>query len=715
MKTSQSTHRAAVLCGVFACAIATIGQAQNDLQEPRPLEWGTPRVQAIDEILPISEADADVRADEVDDVRPPRQAAAQRPRAEAPRSGPRTDDRTVPRRSRQATRRRPSWSPTRSPRGVRRPPWRGTLEPNPDRTSGSPPYLVVDRDGTKRRYVQPTRDTNLDQWLHQTVIVRHDTGLVLSARELDFPLPHRGVRDERPDVRYDDATSVDNGYDVAEAPSRYDPAFEPAAYESYDEFADFTEPRSIYAAQRFEELPPGTPVGPPTIEILPDGRAPYPIDNLEAGPIGRPGGCASCRARGGPLGLGLCPMLHGFLGDRGVQNRSMVGFAPGGSVGGGCDAGGGGCAPQGCPIKCGCTDLSRVWVRAEYLFWWTDGMYLPPLVTTSPADTPRAEAGVLGEDGTTILLGNQKIFENLRDTGVRLRAGVGILPRLRAELDYYGLKQQNFGYSATGEAGDPILARPFFDMLNAAESSELVSFPDVIEGTVSVGANTDLESWGANLRYGLCCEEINSGQCAPVGVSRIDLIGGYRYMQLDERLRIREDLTSLLTANPGMFLIDDDFSTHNDFHGGEVGVVWEWQRPWWSFELLGKLALGNVRQRVTIDGSTVRSLDGFSITSDSGILTQTSNIGSHRRDQFSMIPELGATLAFRVTERLRLTAGYTLIYWSRVARPGDHIDLDLNTNLFPDPLPGGPPRPAFAWRDTDYWAQGFSAGLDWRW
>ena len=76
-----------------------------------------------------------------------------------------------------------------------------------------------------------------------------------------------------------------------------------------------------------------------------------------------------------------------------------------------------------------------------------------------------------------------------------------------------------------------------------------------------------------------------------------------------------------------------------------------------------------------------------------------------------------ATIAFKVTERLRLTAGYTFVYWSQVVRPGDQIDLDLNPNLFPpEAMPfSGPLRPRFTWRESDFWAQGVSAGVDYRW
>ncbi|MEA3342240.1 MAG: BBP7 family outer membrane beta-barrel protein, partial [Chloroflexota bacterium] len=54
----------------------------------------------------------------------------------------------------------------------------------------------------------------------------------------------------------------------------------------------------------------------------------------------------------------------------------------------------------------------RLYFRGEYLVWWTAGSDTPPLVTTSPLGTHRDDAGVLGEEGTSILYGGDK-----RNTG----------------------------------------------------------------------------------------------------------------------------------------------------------------------------------------------------------------------------------------------------------------------------------------------------------
>ena len=56
-----------------------------------------------------------------------------------------------------------------------------------------------------------------------------------------------------------------------------------------------------------------------------------------------------------------------------------------------------------------CSPPGRFWLRGEYLMWWTSGMDLPPLVTTSPQGTPQNQAGVLGQSGTTILFGGQTV------------------------------------------------------------------------------------------------------------------------------------------------------------------------------------------------------------------------------------------------------------------------------------------------------------------
>ena len=206
------------------------------------------------------------------------------------------------------------------------------------------------------------------------------------------------------------------------------------------------------------------------------------------------------------------------------------------------------------------------------------------------------------------------------------------------------------------------------------------------------------------------------------GTRRVDFLFGLRYTNLDESLIITEDLETIESSPPNTdILLADRFYTENQFIGGELGFLWEWECRRWSVELLSKLAIGNNRQEVHINGFTTidDNLGGGPVTKiNSGLLVQPTNAGDYSRNKFSVIPEIGATVGFQLTPRLRLTGGYTLLYWCNVVRPGDQIDLNVNQEFLEDMLTGneGPPfSPKFAFNETDFWAHGINFGGEYRW
>ncbi|MFT7640572.1 MAG: hypothetical protein ACI9G1_002315 [Pirellulaceae bacterium] len=357
------------------------------------------------------------------------------------------------------------------------------------------------------------------------------------------------------------------------------------------------------------------------------------------------------------------------------------------------------------------------WVQADYLMWWTKGAQLPPLVTTGTTTTP-GDAGVLGVNGTSTLFGGTQ-FDDVASGG-RLRIGrwhpnwiFGL------EGEYLALESRDAQFSQTS-GGDPLLARPFFNALTDAEDAELVAFPGILAGTVSVEADSQFQSAGARMIFHLlCCQGCAQDKCACGGCqatrTRLDFLAGYRFLRLNEGVIVREDLADV--GSDATFLIRDQFDAQTQFHGGEVGFRYQTRRSRWTVDLLGKVAAGNSHQRVNIDGSTITTTGGITFNHTGGLLTQTTNIGHYTRDRFSFVPEVGASLGYNLTSQLRATVGYTMIYWSNVVRPGDHIDTVVNPNLLPpavDPLVG-PSRPQFAFNDTHYWAQGLNFGLHYRW
>ena len=359
-----------------------------------------------------------------------------------------------------------------------------------------------------------------------------------------------------------------------------------------------------------------------------------------------------------------------------------------------------------CETDCYCPP--PLTVRLEYLMWWSRGRNTPPLVTTSPQGTPRDEAGVLGFASTSVLYGDDPIGDAFRSGG-RLSVSYMIDRCTWADARAWGLEDSSESFFAASD-GDPILARPFFNVVLGQEDSLLVAFPGVAtDGSISVRSKNDLFGADAWIRE----------TWATDGGARIDLLAGYQFTRLDDSLAIHNTQTSIdpaaIVAVGTVFDVRDTFVTQNTFHGGQLGFVGEYQGRCWSLELLGKVALGSMSERVLIDGSTIITQPNVQpVTSLGGLLAQGTNIGVYERQRLAFIPEVGANLAYDVNPCWRITFGYSFLYWSNVVLAGNQIDTAVNLSQSPGPLVG-PVRPAFDFHRTDYWVQGINVGLQYRW
>jgi hypothetical protein len=356
-----------------------------------------------------------------------------------------------------------------------------------------------------------------------------------------------------------------------------------------------------------------------------------------------------------------------------------------------------------------CAAPGHVWVRGEYLLWWTKSSPLPPLVTTSLPGTPVGSAGILGAFGTSVLFGGQAVSENPRSGG-RISAGGWLNDSqcLGLEGYFFGLQGVSNHFDALS-TGNPILARPFFNVQTGAPDATLIAFPGVVKGGVNVAlSSTDLVGAGADLRANVCCG--CSGLCCGC-CYRVDLLGGYRFLHMHEGFGLSE---TEIAAGPNApapagtrIDLSDSFGTENQFHGAEVGVNAEFRHCRWSVDVLGKLAVGETAEDIAINGNT--SIKGGP-PAPGGFLALPTNSGNFHRSPFAFVPEVGLDVGYQLTEHLRVFAGYTFIYWSKVARPGDQIDLALNPSQFPPGHLRGLPRPAFIPHDTDFWLQGIDFG-----
>ncbi len=359
----------------------------------------------------------------------------------------------------------------------------------------------------------------------------------------------------------------------------------------------------------------------------------------------------------------------------------------------------------------------RMFLRGEYLGWFMDPMKTPSLVTTSPVGTPQNQSAFIGGANTSTLFGGD-LNDDFR-SGVRLQGGWYVDPTRYWAIggDYYQLFGDGDSFSADSSS-NAILGRPFFDIVGGRETAQLVSYPALVTGGVNINTDTQLRSFGIHIQAdalnqpGAACQMASSCAREP----RLDLILGYRYVGLDDDIHITENLRSLTNAAQGTINLNESFETENDFQGFEIGAVREIPLGRFWFETVTKVALGTNAQKVRINGSTQLVEAGVPATFPGGLLAQRSNIGTYERDEFAVVPELGATLGFHVTPRFSLTVGYTFVYFSNVVRAGDQIDTDLNPGLIPiedNPLTG-PLRPQFVFRQTDFFAQGITVGGDFR-
>lgn len=362
-----------------------------------------------------------------------------------------------------------------------------------------------------------------------------------------------------------------------------------------------------------------------------------------------------------------------------------------------------------------CPPRPLFWMSAEYLMWFTRAQSIPPLVTTSPAGTATVNTGVLGAGTTSVLFGD---IPNHTHSGARFTVGAALpcFENVGVEATYFFLGRQTNDATFSSN-GNPQISRPIFNAITMLPGSEIVAInnPDrLVTGSVSVHDYSSLWGMEANVRARLCC-----------GPNYwLDLLAGYRYLSLSEGITITENLQNFdpITRLPaGNFLVQDSFATRNTFNGLQLGLDYEtrfWHRMFLG--ITGKVAVGDVYQTININGSTAFSNFGVPAATFPGGLYALpgTNIGHYSQHRFGVLPEIGFKLGIDVTDHLRLFVGYDFMYLNSVVRPGTQIDQNVNPNFQPSavgPGPGGGPRvPAVLFRTSDYWAQGLTFGLQYR-
>lgn len=356
---------------------------------------------------------------------------------------------------------------------------------------------------------------------------------------------------------------------------------------------------------------------------------------------------------------------------------------------------GGACGGSRCLSSCSpcCVQFNDSYVGVDFLLGWRHSIRTPPLVTTSPAGTAQAVAGV--RPGATVVYPPEPFGEDARP-GARVTIGTWFDPAhcwgIEGRAFMLGDERTNFDLASTG---NPILARPFFDAATNAEASRLIAFPGIVNpGSVSVTTESEIMGGDVFLRRMICRR----------GCDEFGMLVGYQFARIDESLLIADLSTDIDPANlilDGTTLqLSDRFATQNEYHAATIGGTMSLSRGPVRWDLLGKLGFGNMQQRVAIAGSSTVTVPGqAAVVTDGGLLALGTNLGSFDQEKFCVSPEISVKCVYQVTPCIDVSAGYNFLYFTSVAQPGQQIDIDLRV-----------PTNRFEIREDEFWVHAFQFG-----
>ncbi len=348
---------------------------------------------------------------------------------------------------------------------------------------------------------------------------------------------------------------------------------------------------------------------------------------------------------------------------------------------------------------------SRWSVSAEALFAWFKSSPTPvPIITDSYVDAP----------GVNVLLGGGTVDTNPND-GFRITGAYRIDSRIGVELTgFYIPTRTTLGsVSSAGQPGSIDLYLPFYDVTINQENVTEISYWPEYRGTAQATLSNNLGGGEFNVTWTMPQRD----------GWRVDFLGGFRFLQLRESYTI----TTSSPYNPpnptDIWNTTDAFDARNRFYGLQVGARAAYDQGPWVGSIIGKLALGTMQQRVSVNGFLeTNDYNDYGPTQifPGGYFALPSNSGDHSRSTFAVLPEVALNLGYRLAPQATVYVGYSFLYANNVARPGEQINRNINAtqtvaygNAPPATLVGAA-QPDFNFNTDNFWVRTLSIGLAYR-
>jgi hypothetical protein len=351
----------------------------------------------------------------------------------------------------------------------------------------------------------------------------------------------------------------------------------------------------------------------------------------------------------------------------------------------------------------------------EYLLWYIKNSRVPPLVVGTPGGAVTGgnsgTPALPGSNGLRVLFGDTAVDMEDRSGG-RFTLSLPLNPEktfgFHATYFFLGSREVTFLGGGNGGPDSPIVGRPYVDAVTGADALRIVAAPGVADGILHVALSSRLQGVEAN------------GVANVLGGEhyQIDLLSGFRFMQLAEGLVVHERERYLAGAGDlagTTFAAEDRLSTNTRFYGGQVGTRLEFRRAGAFMNFTGKVAFGDSIEVVRYSGTSLTGTPfGTAYTPTGDLFSLRSNVGRYAHESFALLPEFGLRVGYDLSDQARFFVGYSLVYLNRAVRAGDQIDRTVNTAQAPGGATSlsGPDRPGAVLRTTDFWAQGLTLGFE---
>jgi Putative beta barrel porin-7 (BBP7) len=238
------------------------------------------------------------------------------------------------------------------------------------------------------------------------------------------------------------------------------------------------------------------------------------------------------------------------------------------------------------------------------------------------------------------------------DPGLRATVGMRLCDGLAVEFSYFGLFQGN---------ASAIAVKP--------DSNAFLTFPDNLVGNVFVDidrAQVNYSSWVNSFEVNFpcccgCCDECRDEcGCSEIRCRSLTWFGGFRYLNLSERLNISAERNVSGAVEEGTYNV----RTTDDLFGAQLGARLRRSRGRFGCEATGKAGIfGNDAQ----ENQSVTDFPNFPLRP---------NVSSSR-GEVAFVGETNLSAFYRLTDVWNLRAGYSVMWIEGLALAPDQLDFNF--------------------------------------